>query len=43
MSKLSRLIECNSSVNLSLDNLGLENIGQKKDDNIILSDIEVLK
>lgn len=29
--------------NLSLDNLGLENIGQKKDDNIILSDIEVLK
>jgi hypothetical protein len=32
-----------SDENLSLDNLGLENIGQKKDDNIILSDIEVLK
>ena len=29
--------------NLSADNLGLETIGGKRDDNIILSDIEVLK
>jgi hypothetical protein len=32
-----------SDENLSLDNLGLEDIGRKNDDNIILSDIEVLK
>jgi hypothetical protein len=31
-----------SDDNLSLDNLGLETIGGKKDDNIILSDIEIL-
>lgn len=31
-----------SDDNLSLDNLGLEIIGGKKDDNIILSDIEIL-
>ena len=32
-----------SDENISLDDIGLETIGKKKDENIILSDIEILK